>query len=283
MLPGSVMTLTPDSADVVHPMPDEEAAAIFGDKEAYLRAYQARMRPRLAEERAAWRGGRLDLLAELRAWFDPLLEEADLICAGIGLPVLLDVGDEGIVIDFRERRVRPWDGREEFRYGFRVARELVEACVRRQIPDWVNELFLSMRFRAFRKGPYNDYFYTWFKCLTEERLQYAEGFYAEQGPTQGAWEASGYRIQRRCAYMKADLTRFGSVDDGVLTCSLHGWQWELATGRCLTSEGHELWRQPIGADEGDGSPAAGADEGDGAATAGAAAPGGAGSPAGARR
>jgi UDP-MurNAc hydroxylase len=26
----------------------------------------------------------------------------------------------------------------------------------------------------------------------------------------------------------------------VLTCSLHGWQYELATGRCLTSAGHEI-------------------------------------------
>ncbi len=49
----------------------------------------------------------------------------------------------------------------------------------------MNELFLSMRFRARRRGPYNDYVYTWFKCLNVERLQYAEGFYAEHGPTAG--------------------------------------------------------------------------------------------------
>jgi len=27
---------------------------------------------------------------------------------------------------------------------------------------------------------------------------------------------------------------------------MHGWQFELATGRCLTSEGHPLYTQPIG-------------------------------------
>ena len=26
---------------------------------------------------------------------------------------------------------------------------------------------------------------------------------------------------------------------------MHGWQFELATGRCLTSEGHPLFAQPI--------------------------------------
>ena len=38
-----------------------------------------------------------------------------------------------------------------------------------------------MRFRAWRRGAYNDFVYTWFKALTEERLQYAEGYYIEQG------------------------------------------------------------------------------------------------------
>jgi UDP-MurNAc hydroxylase len=47
--------------------------------------------------------------------------------------------------------------------------------------------------------------------------------------------------------MKADLTRFATVEDGVMTCALHGWQWELATGRCLTSDGHPLYARPIGA------------------------------------
>ncbi|CNH35683.1 UDP-MurNAc hydroxylase%2C NamH [Mycobacterium tuberculosis] len=26
----------------------------------------------------------------------------------------------------------------------------------------------------------------------------------------------------------------------MLTCNLHGWQWRLDTGRCLTTRGHEL-------------------------------------------
>ena len=106
-----------------------------------------------------------------------------------------------------------------------------------------------MRFRARRRGPYNDYLYTWFKCLNVERLQYAEGFYAEHGPSQGTFEIAGYNVQRRCAHMKADLTRFGSVEDGVLTCALHGWQWELASGRCLTSDGHQLYARPVGTED----------------------------------
>jgi UDP-MurNAc hydroxylase len=112
-----------------------------------------------------------------------------------------------------------------------------------------------MRFGAHRRGPYNDYVYTWFKCLNVERLQYAEGFYAEHGPTQGTFELAGYDVQRRCPHMKADLTRFATVEDGVMTCALHGWQWEMATGTCITSEGHPLYARPIGAGDASGTEA----------------------------
>ncbi len=264
MLPGSVADVGKGRFDVTHPV---DPAPIFADKRAYLEAYQARKAPVIAAERAAWKGPRVDLLPELKAWWDPLLEQADMICAGIDQPVLVDVGDERIVIDFATREVRRPLEDEDPRYQFFVERELVDHLVREHVEDWVNELFLSMRFRARRRGPYNDYVYTWFKCLNVERLQYAEGFYAEHGPTQGTFEFAGYDVQRRCPHMKADLTRFASEEDGVMTCALHGWQWELATGTCITSDGHPLYARPIGARADDADRAA---EGETAATAGGA-------------
>ena len=207
MLPGTVADIAPGRMDVTHPV---DPATIFDDKRAYLEAYQARKRPVIADERARWQRPRVDLLAELQAWWNPLLEQADMICAGIDQPVLLDCEDEQIVIDFEERVVRRPREDENPRYQFAVPRDLVDHLVHDKVDDWVNELFLSMRFTAHRRGPYNDYIYTWFKCLNEERLQYAEGFYAEHGPTQGTFELAGYNVQRRCPHMKADLTRFAS-------------------------------------------------------------------------
>lgn len=243
MLPGTVAEVAAGRFDVAHPV---EPATIFGDKRAYLAAYQARKRDVIASERRRWEGPRVDLLAELQAWWGPLLEQADMICAGINDQVLLDVGDERIVLDFVDRVVRRPAADEDPRYQFTIPRALVDHLVRERIDDWVNELFLSMRFRARRRGAYNDYVYTFFKCLSVERLQYAEGFYAENGPTQGTFELAGYNVQRRCPHMKADLTRFAEVEDGVMTCQLHGWSWELASGRCLTSDGHPLYARPVG-------------------------------------
>ena len=35
------------------------------------------------------------------------------------------------------------------------------------------------------------------------------------------------------------------IDDGVLTCALHHWQFDLATGRCLTSDDRRLRCAPV--------------------------------------
>jgi UDP-MurNAc hydroxylase len=240
MLPGSVGELRPGSFEVTHPIPDGDVRRIFEDRESYLRGYQARVRPLLDAEHARWEGDRIDLLAELKPWLEPLMRMADHICSGIGDRVLLDLGDEGVVLDFVDRVVRAWDGSEECRYIFRIDRRLVETLVRDREIDWVNSLFLSMRFSAVRKGQYNDYVYTWFKCLDVERIQYAEGFYAEKARGEGSFVIGGWEVQRRCPHMKADLTRFATVDDSTLTCQLHGWQFDLATGSCLTSADHPI-------------------------------------------
>ena len=281
MLPGSVGELRPGSFEVSHPVPEPEIRRIFDDREAYLREYQARVRPLLDAEHRRWRlagltdpapdgsgaesndepSPPLDLLAELKAWFEPLMGFGEQICVGIGAPVLLDLrGPQGlatipkgqpagIILDFVDQLVRPWDGIEVPRYVFRIDRPLVETLVRQHEVDWVNSLFLSMRFRAARKGPYNEFVYTWFKCLDLERLQYAEGFYAEKAKAEGTFVLHGWDIQRRCPHMKADLTRFATIDGGVLTCSLHGWQYELESGRCLTSDGHELTARQLSGEE----------------------------------
>ena len=238
---------------ITHPMPDDDVARIFSEKAEYLDAYQARQAPRLAAEKAAWPAPGVDILSELREWFEPLLALSVQFAEGIGYPVELEVvGDpdappddprhagESIVIDFVERTVRrPFDG-ERCRYRFRVARPLVERLIADHEIDWVNTLFLSVRFEAHRAGPYNEYLYTFFKCLVPERLEYAEGWYAEQGNDESETVIDGWAMQARCPHLKAELAHFGEVDGTTLTCRMHGWQWDLTTGRCLTSRGHEL-------------------------------------------
>ena len=255
LIPGSVAELTPSGCEVRHVLPDDEVQAIFTEKRAYLEAYATRQRARLEAEHRSWPGFDGDLLAALGEWFEPLLELGDQICAGVGGPVLLDLGAEKIVIDFTTRKVRGWEG-EECRYRFTLDRRLIEALVVGHEIDWVNSLFLSMRFSAKRRGQYNEYVFTFFKCLSPERMSYAEGWYAEQGSTDDLVRVGDYHVQRRCPHLKADLSRFGTLIDGVLECGMHGWRFDLASGRCLTSEGHDIVAVPVGGPNAAGPPGA---------------------------
>lgn len=243
MIPGTVASFTGSTLDsLVHPIPDAEAEAIFTTGKAeYIEAYAQRMAPVLAAEKASWAPASGDSLLEpLRAKFEPIMVQSAQICDGIGYPVELRIGAETVVLDFPKRAVREAIPDEKFRYGFGIAPELVRTVLRDDEPDWVNTIFLSTRFEAWRVGGYNEYLYTFFKCLTDERIAYADGWFAEAHDTSASIELGGYEIQRRCPHLKADLSKFGIVEGNTLTCNLHGWQWNLDNGRCLTSKGHEL-------------------------------------------
>jgi UDP-MurNAc hydroxylase len=247
MIPGSVAEFTGAQLDsLTHPLPEAEVEAIFTTGKAdYIADYAARMAPVLAAEKASWAPAAGEsLLGPLREKFEPIMSSTDEICDGIGYPVQLVLGPEMVVLDFPKRTVREPIACEKFRYGFAIAPELVRTVLRDDEPDWVNTIFLSTRFRAWRVGGYNEYLYTFFKCLTDERIVYADGWFAETHDDTSTITLDGWQMQRRCPHMKADLSKFGVVEGTTLTCNQHGWQWDLNTGRCLTARGHELRCSP---------------------------------------
>ncbi|MDG3010457.1 MBL fold metallo-hydrolase [Rhodococcus sp. D2-41] len=253
MIPGSTADFAGGGAEgtdgytLTHPAPESEVLKIFTEKAEYIEDMAQRMAPVIAAEKASWApaaGG--SLLEPLRELFEPIMKQTDQISDGIGYPVALEIGTPGdvaetVVLDFPARTVRePLEGETKFRYGFTIAGELVRTVLRDHEPDWVNTIFLSTRFRTWRVGGYNEFLYTFFKCLTDERIAYADGWFAEAHDDSASIELCGWEVQRRCPHLKADLSKFGVVEDGKLTCNLHGWEWDLASGRCLTSKGHEL-------------------------------------------
>jgi UDP-MurNAc hydroxylase len=236
LTPGAVLEIDRDRCEVTWPATAEQAMEPFTDKARYLRSYAARMRDRIAADKQRWPAAGMDLLAELKAWFEPLLELADHIRPGVGGPVLLRPGDgRPILIDFPAGEVRAYAG-ETCRYQFSIARPLLERLIADHQVDWVNSLFLSMRFTARRVGPYNEYLYTFFKCLDPVRLMYAEGWYADKSHDEEEIRLGDWIVQRRCPHLRGDLSRFGETRGSILTCTMHGWQYDLSTGRCLTAD-----------------------------------------------
>jgi UDP-MurNAc hydroxylase len=251
MIPGSTAEFCGAQLNSLHhPLPTDLGAppacggveAIFTTgKAAYIADYAARMQPVLEAEKASWAPATGESLLEpLRAVFEPIMLAGDEICDGIGYPVELVLGSRRVVLDFPKRTVREAIPDEKFRYGFAIPPELVRTVLRDNEPDWVNTIFLSTRFKAWRVGGYNEYLYTFFKCLTDERIAYADGWFGEAHDDTASITMDGWEIQRRCPHLKADLSMFGVVEDATLTCNLHGWQWNLQNGRCLTTRGHEL-------------------------------------------
>ncbi|MPZ25702.1 MAG: Rieske 2Fe-2S domain-containing protein [Micromonosporaceae bacterium] len=249
LLPGTVAELTPDSCHLTHPVTD--VAGFFAAKEEHLRRYADRQRPVIEAAKASWPVPEVDVLGELTRRVEPLLDESIYLAKGVGGPVRLDLtGVDGavadsLVVDFPAGQVRRYAD-EKCRYRFKTARALVEHLLHTGEVDWVNSLFLSCRFSAARIGQYNEFVYSFFKCLSEERLQYAEGWYDEHERSVDAEDVrlGDWLVQRRCPHLKADLSRFGVIEDGTLTCQLHGWKFDLATGRCLTSVGRQLRARP---------------------------------------
>jgi UDP-MurNAc hydroxylase len=249
LLPGTVAEITAGDCRVDQPVPD--VREFFAGKEEYLRAYQERQRPVIEAAKLSWRHPEIDVLLELKRLIEPLLEESIYLATGIGGPVRFDLesydGDEveSIVVDFPAGQVRPYSD-EKVRYRFRTHRALVEHLLHTGVTDWVNSLFLSCRFSAARIGQYNEFVYSFFKCLSQERLQYAEGWYDEHERAVDTedTELDGWLVQRRCPHLKADLSRFGVIEGDTLTCQLHGWRFDLRSGKCLTSVGKQLRARP---------------------------------------
>jgi UDP-MurNAc hydroxylase len=248
VVPGTRISLDHGTCTVEQPTGHLAPEAVFTDKRAYLETYRDDMAEHLAAERASWPRHEVDVLTALREWFDPLLDMAPLTRAGVGGPVLLRLTDEpaaspepvDVVIDFPAGIVRAAAPDDTFAYTLTMDRALVEWCIVHRAEDWVNEIFLSARFAAHRDGQYNEYIYTFFKCLSVERMAFCEGYYASRRQGDEMFRCGAYEVQRRCPHLRADLQRFGTLRDGhVLHCKVHGWEFDLDTGRCLNADVEE--------------------------------------------
>lgn len=251
-IPGTAIEVRPDDITVTHPMPDEEVAEIFEDKEAYLRRYQADWRPWLQNIRASWTTTPpTDLLATLKDWWEPLLQMAPTFRRAIGANCLVRIDDLEILVDFPKGEVRPNAG-EPHSFRFDVDRGLVETLVADRTVDWSNSLFLSCRWTGWREAGFNPQLSNFFKSLSPERILRAEADalrrrHAPQGSLPEI-EVGDYVVQRRCPHRNADLRVFGEVQEGAtgdeLVCTMHGWRFDCDTGRCLTAQNHALSIRP---------------------------------------
>ncbi|MCU1392898.1 MAG: hypothetical protein JWM34_1326 [Ilumatobacteraceae bacterium] len=244
-IPGTAIDAA--TGDVTHPIDDAEVAAIFADKGAYLARYQADWMPWIEAEHASWHRPTANLFEVIKAWWEPLLAMAPTLRAAVGANCLMRIGDIELIIDFPAGIVRraASDAIDDEAHSFRfdIPRTLVETVVAERAVDWSNALFLSCRFRAWRAGSFNEYVYNFFKSLSVERMRRAESEARRKLDPPDAHEEiriGEYVMERACPHRQADLSVFGEIDGEVLVCTLHGWRFDLETGRCLTADDRKL-------------------------------------------
>jgi UDP-MurNAc hydroxylase len=247
-IPGTAITVEDGKISVEHPLPGAEVERIFSDKAAYLAEYQADWSNWLTEHKRSWHPARPDLLERLQHWWHPLLAMAPSVRQGVGANVLIRTGEIDIIVDFPNGEVRAHEG-EDYRYRFDIPRELIETVVDRHEVDWSNALFLSCRFRAWREGPFNEYVYNFLKSLSVERMRRteSEALHRLSPLVDGEFHeipCGEFMIERFCPHRQADLSVFGELEGTVLTCTLHGWKFDLETGACLTATDHSLRVRP---------------------------------------
>ena len=250
-VPGTTIDIGPTSIEVTHPMPDADVEEIFRDKRAYLDRYRADWAPWLAELKAGWNPPTTDLLATLKQWWEPLLEMAPTLREQVGANVLINAGDLPILVDFPNGEVRRHAG-EPFGFRFDIPRELVETVVAERAVDWSNSLLLSCRFTAWRSGEFNEYVYNFLKSLSRERMRRAEAEVVRKLTPVDVLESmdepdirvGDYLVQRRCPHRNADLAAFGEIDGCDFVCTLHGWRFDLETGRNKTASDQPLRIRP---------------------------------------
>jgi UDP-MurNAc hydroxylase len=244
-IPGTAIDITTNSITVTHPIADEAIDEIFEHKADYLHRYQSDWMPWLTDMHRGWNPPSTDLLTTLKEWWEPLLAMAPALRSGIGASCLLRAGDLAVIIDFPNGEVREYSG-EDHAFRFEIQRELVETVAAQRAVDWSNALFLSCRFRAWRSGAFNEYLYNFFKSLSAERMRRTEAEarrFLDPLRSDLAGEEiriGDYIVERLCPHRQADLSVFGEIDDGELVCTLHGWRFDLETGRCLTADDRRL-------------------------------------------
>ena len=212
-----------------------------------MRKYQADWSEWLQAEKNKWlttsSTNQTDLVGELQAWFEPLLAICPALRSGIGANCLIRTRDTKILINFQEAKVENFID-QTFGFRFDIPRELLETIVHQKAVDWSNSFFLSCRFTAWRSGEFNEYLYNFFKSLSVERMTRAEHEAAERlnfsRDLSEEIEIGDYVMQRKCPHRQADLSVFGEIDGNTLTCSLHGWRFDLTDGHCLNAEDRPL-------------------------------------------
>jgi UDP-MurNAc hydroxylase len=250
--PGDVLDL--DSGDVE---PDPVSATVrYGDVEEYVARY--------ANDRSAALAGIYAQHPEPGPGLDAMFDEhfrrlgklSPWFLSRIGLTMRFEVtgpnggrwdvsmGPDRLDVDLRGRARQPG-------YRLRVDGRWLRPVLAGE-QAW-EDLLLSLRFSAWREPDvYNDYLVGFLKHANAPALRAVEDYETGRDPGDRLRvETDGvtYEIDRYCPHAGEDLGESGVIQDGVMRCLAHNFEFDLASGECRNARCTPLTTVLVGAAE----------------------------------
>jgi nitrite reductase/ring-hydroxylating ferredoxin subunit len=143
-----------------------------------------------------------------------------------------DVGfaEDGVRVDLRPRRREP-------QYRLSLQARWLDAVISGRM-RW-EDLFLSLRFSAWREPDvYNDYLVGLLKPADPSALEAVEDYETRRDPDQTVTLTDAgrrWQVSRFCPHAVEDLAEGAVIQDGVLRCLGHNFDFDLGTGACLNA------------------------------------------------
>ena len=225
----------------------------FARKDEYLLDYARRREPAIAAYLASIPEARPDLYERFARRMNDLVGAHPYLARRVSMPVLFEIrGAHGgdWLVDFRKDRdvVSRVEPAHPSPYGFDIESRFLQAVLDGRLT--FDALFLSLRFAAHRDPDlYSEDLMTLLKRDDRDSLNLIERHLRAGAKTEYAEiesEGRRYRIEKFCPHAGGNLQR-ADVKDGVLTCPVHGWQFRLSDGRCLTARSRNLEVSEVGA------------------------------------
>jgi len=214
----------------------------FTDTEDYLEKYALSRRAEIDAVHATYPEPGADLAERFAAHFMRLGEMSSYVLERIGLTLRFEVvGEAGGTWDVRlgpERvSVDLAPTTHAAQYRLRLDARWLDAVISGRA-RW-EELFLSLRFSAWREPDvYNDYLVGLLKHADPSALEAIELYETTRDPEQTVVLSDGgesWEVSRYCPHAGEDLREGAVIQDGVLRCLGHNFDFDLRTGLCLNA------------------------------------------------
>ena len=213
------------------------SSAPYANKRQYLEKYKRKRDPIIAKNIHQWSQFNDDNLFErFKAYLEPLVEASSFFRKEIGGKVLFDIDDSTkFLVNFRSKKnsVKQWNGEDKFFYRYVIPRPWLAAILGGHL-RW-EELFLSLRFKAFRDPDvHNQALQTFLYYADDEMYEVYENYFIEERGKETftlEYEGCVYKVQKYCPHAGADLEK-GEIIDGEIICPNHGWGFRISDGLC---------------------------------------------------